>query len=105
MLAREERVVGDPDAVQAGRVRLRDDRVHAGHREGGAHVDARDPPRGDVGAGERAVEHARLGAVDGVARAAAQLVLGVAAREIAPDLLPVHRGSSPAARAASTICS
>ena len=92
-----------PTPYRPGASRLRDDGVHAGHGEGGARVDPRDPPRRDVRTGERAVEHACLRAVDGVARAPAELVLGVPAREIAPDLLAAHRDASPAARAASTI--
>ena len=54
--------------------------------------DAHDARRGNLGARQRRVQHAGAGAIDRVARAAAQLVARIAAREVHRNVRSVgHR--------------
>ena len=75
----EQRMVRDANAVHPGRVLCCDHRPHPGHRLGRRDVERHDAGRGDLRPQHRGVQHTRRGTIDRVARAAGELVAGVAA--------------------------
>jgi hypothetical protein len=75
-------MVGDADAVAEWSVGAGDDRAYARHPSRGRGIDANNASGWNFCARQCGVQHAGAAAIDGVARAATQLVARVAPRKV-----------------------
>ena len=79
---REERLVGNADAMETRSIASSDDGANAGRRERLSQVEPHELCRGGFSAANCRMQHAGTAAIYGIKRAATQLVARVAARKV-----------------------